>query len=327
MSNISIQLKRLIRLASELKKNNYPTAISFAEKLRNEQKNGDHSLGCSSKTIQRDIEKLKFDFKAPIEYDNARKGYYLKHHGWNMPSIALGEDEMISILLGARVAETIFPNPLKSKIRLGTDILLAENNPDFLDTACMKSIVITSGLKSQINQNCFEVIFECWQKKLAVTIKYMSVERKITTRTIEPHALLFNDGHWLTKAFCHKRKDFRMFALQRVKTANKTNKKFEQNNNMINRLKTDKVFDFKQIKDIQISCDKSIIYSLYENPLHPNQEIIENKNDFSIKIPNLSERDIIKWIFNKKGKAKIITPKSLKDEVLKEAIKIMEAHK
>ena len=86
---------------------------------------------------------LKRDFNAPIDFDPSRNGYYLTHHEWTFSCPQIFDDScMLSAVLGARVAEHIFPQPMKKQIRDAVNYLLANNNPDFLDTAQVDSLVV-----------------------------------------------------------------------------------------------------------------------------------------------------------------------------------------
>lgn len=97
------------------------------------------NVACTPKTIFRDIQTLKNDFDAPIAFDKVRNGYCLKHHGWNFSCPQIYDDnEMLAAVLGARVAEHIFPAPMKKQIREAVDYLLMYNNPDVL--SCRKMV-------------------------------------------------------------------------------------------------------------------------------------------------------------------------------------------
>ena len=47
------------------------------------------NVACSAKTIYRDIQTLKNDFNAPIEFDPSRNGYFLTEPDWKFPGISL----------------------------------------------------------------------------------------------------------------------------------------------------------------------------------------------------------------------------------------------
>lgn len=137
------QLLRLIKLVSALKENRYPNTITFAKKLHNDDIDNNKNISCTSKTIQRDIKTLKEDFNAPIGFDYERKGYYLTHHGWDFYCPILQDEDMLASVLGAKIAEDIMPEPIKGNIRTAVEAKESNNNPDFMDTAFIKTSLLS----------------------------------------------------------------------------------------------------------------------------------------------------------------------------------------
>ena len=132
------QLLRLIRLVAQLKENRYPNCSSFASDMRKADLDENLNVSCTPKTIFRDIQTLKTDFDAPIEFDKTRNGYYLTKRNWSFSCPQNYDDsEMLAAVLGARIAEHIFPQVMQKQIRNAVDNLLTRNNPDFLDKTQM----------------------------------------------------------------------------------------------------------------------------------------------------------------------------------------------
>ena len=111
------------------------------------------NIACGERTISRDIQVLKNDFNAPIKFDSVNNGFYLKHHGWDFQCPFLEEEQMLSLIIGARLAEEMLPAPVKGEIRQAMDERLASNNPDFLDTAFIDSLIIASTSKVTLEAN------------------------------------------------------------------------------------------------------------------------------------------------------------------------------
>ena len=76
------QLLRLFYLVSELKANNYPNCSTVAMYMRRADLEDNQNLCCSTKTIFRDIQTLKNDFGAPIDFDKHNNGYRLTDRSW-----------------------------------------------------------------------------------------------------------------------------------------------------------------------------------------------------------------------------------------------------
>jgi predicted DNA-binding transcriptional regulator YafY len=80
------QLLRLFYLVSELKANNYPNCSTVAMYMRRADLEDNQNLCCSTKTIFRDIQTLKNDFGAPIDFDKHNNGYRLTDRSWEFLS-------------------------------------------------------------------------------------------------------------------------------------------------------------------------------------------------------------------------------------------------
>ena len=211
------QLQRLIRLVSQLKENRYPNCSTFAFAMRKADLDENLNVSCTPKTIFRDIQTLKNDFNAPIKFDKVRNGYYLAHHGWNFSCPQIYDDsEMLAAVIGARIAEHIFPDPMQSQIRNAVDYLLTYNNPDFLDKAQIDSLVIIPSNRTRIDVDIFMGMFYAWQNHKVCHVEYKDSKGNVSERNFEPHALVFFDGVWYSKGFCRTRNEIRTLVLPRI---------------------------------------------------------------------------------------------------------------
>ena len=112
------QLLRLIRLVAQLKENRYPNCSSFASDMRKADLDENLNVACTPKPVFRDIQTLKNDFDAPIAFDKTRNGYYLSKRDWNFSCPqTFEESEMLAAVLGARIAEHIFPKARPTSLR------------------------------------------------------------------------------------------------------------------------------------------------------------------------------------------------------------------
>ncbi len=67
----------------------------------------------------------------------------MKHHGWDFNCPAdLSESALLALIIGAKIAEDVIPEPLKGRIKIAVDEILKGNNPDFLDTTLINSLLV-----------------------------------------------------------------------------------------------------------------------------------------------------------------------------------------
>ena len=159
----------------------------------------------SSRTFLRDIDFLKSEYNAPIEYDYTEKGYFLTIPDWSIDIPFLEDDEMQSAVLGARLAENIMPPPVKNKMRSAVDSLLSVNEKGMNEYTQLLSLVAL-GSKVIIDPKIFDTVFQAWQKQQCLQITYEQLSGNVSERIIEPHALVFYDGNWYIKAVTRKKK-------------------------------------------------------------------------------------------------------------------------
>ena len=96
------QMLRIMRLVDLLKADRYPNCASAARMMRQLDLEENLNVSCSAKTIYRDIQTLKDDFNAPIQFDSGRNGYYLTDPDWSL----LG-DSCEPVWLSAKVPDDV----------------------------------------------------------------------------------------------------------------------------------------------------------------------------------------------------------------------------
>ncbi len=323
------QLMRLIRLAAQLKENRYPNCTTFAEELCKADLRENLNLACTAKTIFRDIQTLKDDFAAPIKFDYKRNGYYLAHHGWTFscPQI-YDESEMLSAVLGARIAEHIFPDPLRQKIRDAVDYMLVYNNPDFLDKMQMDSLVVIPGNRTEIDADIFMPLFRAWQEHERCRILYADSRGCTTERDFEPHAMIFFEGIWYTKGFCCTRNEMRTLVVPRIKAIQPLKRFFETRTDITATVTVDAIFGAELVSNAVIHCDEYLTKFIETRPLHPEQLVTINPDGTSeIRIKSIPRYRLITWIMHQCGRAKLIEPASITETIRDFASKIEQLHK
>ena len=318
----------MIKFVAMLKENRYPNCSSFADNLKKDDLYNNINVSCTTKTIQRDIRTLKEEFDAPIEYDPERKGYYLMHHGWDFPCPLFEEHEMLASVIGARIAEDILPEPLKSEVRQAVDFQLTTNNPDFLDTTFVKSLKVSSGLKVKIDPEVFITIFNAWKEQHTVNIIYSDISDKQTERELEPHALVFQDSAWFVRGYCLLRDEPRTFAMHRIVKAERTENCFDPDPDIINSIESHSIFTYDQYKDIEILCNSSIRKFIEGKPVHHEQRIEKHPDgSFTLQIPSMAEHEAVQFVLYQIGDAKALKPKEFVAKVAEVSANIAKEHK
>jgi predicted DNA-binding transcriptional regulator YafY len=107
-------LERMMRMHQRLKAGRYPNCRKLAEELE-----------VSSKTVQRDIDFMRYRLGLPIEYDQLHFGFYYTEPVSSFPNVEISEGELVALYVGqkalAQYKGTSFEAPLSTAFRKITD--------------------------------------------------------------------------------------------------------------------------------------------------------------------------------------------------------------
>jgi hypothetical protein len=100
-------LSRFQEIFHAIKTGRYPNRTKLAE-----------TIEVTTKTIQRDIDYMRYQMSVPIEFDFARGGYYFTRPITELPLFQLTEAELVSVFVAQKALEaykgTAFEQPLRT---------------------------------------------------------------------------------------------------------------------------------------------------------------------------------------------------------------------
>lgn len=156
-----------------------------------------------------------------------------------------------------------------------------------------------------------------------VNMKYYS-SNGYRERIVEPYKLLFKQESWYLLAYCHYRKSFRIFKVERISDLQITKETFEEREGYETPLlKSD--FSNSQGIEITVRMDKSLEFLAID--FFGEENIIKNADNLYITFHSEYPSWVITTFASLGEKAEIISPNSLRTEVkdfLKNALKQYE---
>ena len=322
------QLQRLARISSLLQKNCFPTPEDILREYREmELFDGTGHGEYSIKTVIRDIHILKNDFGCPIKYKRSIPGYCLSRRGWKFVCPTdLSEPAMLTMIIGAKVVEDIFPPPLNAQVKAAVDEILKGNNPDFLDSACVKSLKIFAESNAVEISELFPQVFEAWLRHRSLRITYCSRTGEVTERIVDPHVLFLYNKQWQIKAYCYLKKAPRTFVINRINSAELLPDTFEPDMQLINSVTLDEIVSYPKVKDVKIRLERTARNSAIANKMHSRQTVTEETEGKSwiFNIPEIPKEVIIPWILAQGGKAVPLEPQEIVDEVKQQISNLLQ---
>ena len=321
-----MQVYRLARIASLLKKNGCPTAEKLLleyEKLEFEEGRTIRAK-YSLRTVYRDIDVLRNDFGCPIKFDRIRKTYYLTDRNWefNCPA-QLSESAMLALIVGARIAEDVFPDPIRARITRAVDEILKGNNPDFLETTLIHSLKVFAESGAVEASPVFSTVFEAWQKHRLLRIRYDDMSGgEPTERIVEPHVLFLYQREWRIKAFCRLRNAPRTFVINRIRNAFLMQETFAPDQGIIDSVSLDTIVSMPPVRDVTIRLTGEAPKFAKSNRMHTRQRIAKEPGrpgSFLFTIPSVPLAVVVPWILAQRGDAVPLSPPELVEAVRHDA--------
>jgi predicted DNA-binding transcriptional regulator YafY len=319
----NMQVFRIARIASLLKKNSCPTADLILKEYEN-LSIGDGQLmrgHYSMRTVYRDIDALRNVFGCPIRFDRRTNTYFLEDHNWDFNCPAnLSESAMLALIIGGRIAEDVFPDPVRGRISRAVDEILKSNSPEFLEKTLVNSMKVFAEGGVSENPGVFSIVFEAWQSHRRLHIVYDNQNGSLSERDVDPHVLFLYQHEWRIKAYCHTRKDARTFVINRIKNATMLTDTFKPDHKIIDSVTLDKIVSYKKIPNVKIRLTGDAVKFAKANQMHSKQKITKKRDgSFLFSIPEVPAEVVVPWILSQKGEAVPLEPPVIVEAVRKGA--------
>src|SRR5437588_11589071 len=211
-------LERMMRMHQRLKAGRYPNCRKLADELE-----------VSAKTVQRDIDFMRYRLGLPIEYDQLPFGFYYSEPVSSFPNVEISEGELVGLYIGrkalAQYKGTSFEAPLSTAFRKITDGLRDTISVTWSDLD--SAISFRSTGRSTADVHLFEELSHAVFKQLEVRFDYKKPgANRYEQRYVQPYHLGCVENLWYLFAFDLDRGQLRTFALPRIRNVRVTKTKF-----------------------------------------------------------------------------------------------------
>jgi predicted DNA-binding transcriptional regulator YafY len=208
------RIDRLLGILTYLQSRKFTTAEKIAERFE-----------ISVRTVYRDIKALN-EQGIPIGFD-AGKGYHVLP-GYFLPPVTFTETEANALLLMENLAYAFGDKSIKDQYSSALTKIKNALRHEQRDQIEALSKNIKWQFPDCINRE-FEylsILQTALSKKHIVVIEYKNNKSEVSKREIEPIGLVFYAFGWHLIGWCHKRRDYRDFKVERIITLKNSNEPF-----------------------------------------------------------------------------------------------------
>jgi proteasome accessory factor B len=319
MPKFKPQYRRLLFIDKKLKEKSYPNCTVLA---------GEWEV--SPKTIQRDIEYMKYELEAPIEYHPVKHGYYYTEDNFALPAINISESDLFAVFIAERALSQFRNTPVYGKLRsvfakIQNSLPDKTNiNPSWIQERilCFQEPITTIDVK------IWDTIAKAIRDNNRLKIRYTGPGRKdFTERKVDPYYLVNHKGEWYLSTYCHTRNSIRTFAVSRIKTAEALPEKFTLPPGMDKQKMFGDQLGIIWKKDshkIKIRFNSEVAPYIRERQWHPEQKIRDLRDGgLVLEFTTNHLNEVKDWILSWGDRARVLSPPELIDKVrksLKQAI-------
>jgi predicted DNA-binding transcriptional regulator YafY len=186
--------RRLQTIHHQIKDGRRPNASSLARELR-----------VSTKTVQRDLDYLRDELDAPIEFDRGENGYAYSRSDYVLPFLPVDGKDLFSIGVAAQVMALFGGTPLARDLESCYE-RLAELMPPAVrlrPEIVRDKIELRSGLMPHrpVREETWQAVAESMERGVALSIRYRHPgEPPGEPRIVRPYAIVLSGRDWLAVA-------------------------------------------------------------------------------------------------------------------------------
>ncbi len=274
-------------------------------------------FGVSQRTIYRDLQTLE---KAGVPlYGEAGMGYSLVE-GYRLPPVMFTREEAGSFLTAEKLMAHFTDKSLGKHFEsalLKIKSVLRGAEKDWL--SALDNHITVNKTQSVFNEsvpNALELLFESLTEKKQIILNYRPVyAEKPESRAIEPVGLFYENQFWYILGFCHLRKDYRQFRLDRIHGIEKSEEPFTRQHRTVEEYREQKK-QKKKWTEVTLLAEKKVsryLESGFQYFQIVSKKIEEKQVHYTFKV-DIADPGFVRWLLMFGDYIQILTPTSLKQQ-------------
>ena len=184
--------RRLQTIHHEIKEGRHPNTSSLAAEL-----------SVSTKTVQRDIDYLRDELEAPIEFRREENGYAYGREDYVLPFLPVDGQDLFSIGVAAQVLALLGGTPIARSLRSCYERLARLMPPAvrLRPEVVREKLAMRNAAFRPVREETWQAVSEALQKGIALSIRYHRPgEGPGDPRVIRPYAFILAGRDWMVLA-------------------------------------------------------------------------------------------------------------------------------
>jgi len=290
----------------------------------------------NARTVRRDLEALEaVGFPLVTERHNGQTRWRLMEGFRDIPALGFSATELMALTFSRNLLKPLDGTEIQASLNSALNKVASALPPQGHEYVRGMEQIFSVGLgphKSyRQHKNTIDTISRAIDKRRTAQMRYYSASRDQTSRReVDPYHLWFAGGGLYLIAYCHLRKDVRLFAVERIRSITLTDHPYqmplgfnvqEYVQDALNVMRGRRI-------EVELLFSKKAAAWVKDKSWHPSQEnslLKDGRLKMALKVADNDE--LVGWILSFGSQVRILSPESLLSKVTEEAKSIVGAYR
>ncbi|MBN1675111.1 MAG: WYL domain-containing protein [Kiritimatiellae bacterium] len=275
----------------------------------------------SRRTAMRDLDVLRDDHSAPVEYDPSRKGYYMSDKAWHLPPVRLSRREVFSFAIARKLLQSFRGTPLEGDMRAVLEKVAESMEGSItLDVGALTEHMTVLGEDYVVQDPAiWEAVAGCVDRRERMRAVYQKFDGTVGTYELDPYHLLAYHGDWYVLARHVRKGQVATFAVSRIRRVRGTNAFFAvppdfdvsaHIRQSFGIVRGDKPFR------VRLRFSRNVAAYIRARVWHPTQRIVDKRDgSLELSFETAGWKELVRWVLSWQPDCRVLAPKRLRERV------------
>lgn len=278
-------------------------------------------LGVSRPTVMRDLDWLRDEENARIEYVPAAHGYRLSDRTWELPPVNLSRREVFAFSVAGRLLAAFRGTPLEldmeSAFRKIAESLEERVTLD-LDLLTERFSVVAEDYVQQ-DPGTWALVARHLDRGQPMRVRYEKFNGEVKDHVLEPYHLVAYHGNWYVLAKTEGREEPATFALSRIRSAEPASGRFEIPESFDPQAHLGRAFGIVRGQKpfrVRLLFSPKVSSYVRERIWHPTQRMRQRRNgSLELAMETGGWKELVRWVLSWQPDCRVLAPRRLRDRI------------
>jgi len=278
-------------------------------------------LEVSRRTLMRDLDFLRDDRRAPIAYDDSRKGFRLTDPTFQLAPVELTRREVFSFSIARKLLERFEGTPLEMDMRsVLAKIAESLQGTVSLDVESLtEQFTVLSEDHARVGPEVWQRVARAINQRERQRVRYQRFDGATRDYLLEPYHLVAYHGNWYLVALNSAAGRMETFALSRCRRLAGTGQQFARPAAFDPQVFFKNAFGISladRLWKVRLLFAREVATYVGERLWHPNQRMRQRRDGtLELRLETSSRKDLTRWILSWVPYVKVLAPQQLRQRV------------